>query len=450
MVGEENVRSDQQSLDKYGRDETEDLCFPPDLVLTPTTTEQVQAIMRYSNKEGFYVTPRGAGTGLSGGALPVKGGLSLSLEKMNAILEIDTKNLVVVVEPGAITEVIQTAVEAIGLFYPPDPASRGSCFIGGNIAECAGGPRAVKYGVTKDFVLGTEFVLPNGDLIRHGGKLLKNVTGFNLSQLMVGSEGCLGIVTKVYLRLLPLPKERVLMLVPFPSLDSAAQCVTAIFRAGLIPSACELMEKDAIRASEKFLNLKFPGGGSDAEAVLILETDGMNPGAAMQEAEKVTEICMESGAVDVVLADSSEKQEAIWKLRRAAGEAVKAESTYKEEDTVVPRAAMPDLIRGVKKICDQHNIKSICYGHAGDGNLHINILRASLSETEWEQQVPKAIEEIFELTVGLGGTLSGEHGIGYVQKRYLPIAHTPEDLDIMKRIKLAFDPKGLLNPGKWV
>jgi glycolate oxidase len=450
MVGEKNSFIDAETLKRYGSDETEDLCFPPELVLKPGSVEEMQKILRFTYANDIAVTPRGAGTGLSGGAIPVEGGVSLSTERLNRILEIDLDNLVAVVEPGVVTETFQNAVETHGLFYPPDPASRGSCFIGGNIAECSGGPRAVKYGVTKDFVLGMEMLLPDGTLIRHGGKLLKNVTGFNISQLMTGSEGTLGIVTKATFKLLPLPKERVLMLVPFPKLDSAAVCVAAIFCAGIVPSACELMERDAVLLSEQHLGILFPAQANQAEGVLLIETDGSVAGVAMAEAERITEICMETGANDVVLADTSEKQKDLWRLRRATGEAVKKSSIYKEEDTVVPRARLPDLIRGVKRICAEYGIESVCYGHAGDGNLHVNILKKSLDDKAWKERVPEAIVKIFELTVSLGGTISGEHGIGYVQKNYLPIAYNPAELALMSRIKAAFDPKGLLNPGKWV
>ena len=450
LVGNTHVLVDRDALERYGSDETEDLCFPPAAVVKPGTVGEIQAVLRYAYAERIPVTPRGAGTGLSGGALAVHGGICLSTERLNRILEIDMQNLVGVVEPGVVTETFQNEVESRGLFYPPDPASRGSCFLGGNIAECSGGPRAVKYGVTKDFVLGLELVLPDGTLIRHGGKLLKNVTGFNISQLMVGSEGTLGVVTKIYFKLIPLPKERVLMLVPFPKLDNAATCVSAIFRAGIVPSACELMERDAVLCSEEHLGVEFPAKANTADGVLIIETDGSVAGVAMAEAERVTEICLEHGALDVVLADTSEKQKDIWRLRRATGEAVKKSSIYKEEDTVVPRAQLPELIRGVKKICAEYGITSVCYGHAGDGNLHVNILKMDLSDDDWNDMVPRAIVKIFELTVALGGTISGEHGIGYVQKRYMPIAYSADELALMGRIKLAFDPLRLFNPGKWV
>jgi glycolate oxidase len=442
----EAVVSDPAALERYGSDETEDLYFAPDLVVKPATTAEVSKVLRIADRFGVPVTPRGAGTGLSGGALPVHGGLVLSVERMNRVLEIDERNLAAVVQPGVITEAFQTQVEAKGLFYPPDPASRGSCMLGGNLAECSGGPRAVKYGVTKDYVLGIEAVLPGGEVIRHGGKLLKNVTGYNLTQLLVGSEGTLAVITEITLRLIPLPSARQTLLVPFDTLDGAARTVSAIFRKGLVPSACEFMERDAIQASEKHLGVKLPYGGS--EALLLIEVDGERQDVLEEQRDRIAEVALEHDATDVILADTSEKQKEIWRVRRATGEAVKKLSVYKEEDTVVPRFQLPDLVRGVKEIAGRHGLVTICYGHAGDGNLHVNILKMGLSDSDWNHRLPTAIEEIFRLTVGLGGTLSGEHGIGYSQKRYMPIAFSAVELALMKRVKQAFDPKGLLNPGK--
>ncbi len=445
-VGRDHVLTDAGSLDRYASDETEDLHFPPDVVVRPVRTAEVSAVMKVSDRYGIPVTPRGAGTGLSGGALPVRGGIVLSIERMNRVLEIDTKNFAGVVQPGVVTEAFQTQVEALGLFYPPDPASRGSSMLGGNLAECSGGPRAVKYGVTKDYVLGVEAVLPNGDIVRHGGKLLKNVTGYNLTQLLVGSEGTLAVITEITLRLIPLPRRRQTLLAPFDKLDDAAKTVSAIFMAGLVPSACEFMERNAFRASEAHLGIKLPFG--DAEALLLLEVDGEREDVLEEQRDRICEVAMENGARDVILADSAEKQKEIWRIRRATGEAVKKLSIYKEEDTVVPRYALPDLVRGVKEISKKHGLHTISYGHAGDGNLHVNILRMEMSETDWNDRLPHAIEEIFRLTVSLGGTLSGEHGIGYSQKRYMPIAFSAQELGLMKQIKAAFDPKGLLNPDK--
>lgn len=446
LLGPARVILPGESLKRFGSDYTEDLYFEPQVAVLPESTSEVSAILKLSDQYGVPVTPRGAGTGLSGGALPVLGGIVLSVERMNKILEIDEQNLCVVVQPGVITEVMQNAVEAKGLFYPPDPASRGSSLLGGNVAECSGGPRAVKYGVTKDYVMGVEAVLPSGEVIRHGGKLLKNVTGYNLTQLLVGSEGTLAIVTEITFRLIPLPKHRQTLLAPFDDMEAAARTVAAIFQRGIIPSACEFMERDAIRASENQLGVKLPYG--DAEALLLLEVDGNRVDALEEARDQICEVALEHGARDVVLADTDEKQKEVWRIRRATGEAVKKLSVYKEEDTVVPRYQLPALVKGVKEIAGRHGLTTICYGHAGDGNLHVNILKMDLDDETWNSKLHGAIEEIFKFTVGLGGTLSGEHGIGYSQKRYMPIAFKPEELALMKRLKVAFDPKGLLNPGK--
>ncbi|HET6348839.1 MAG TPA: FAD-linked oxidase C-terminal domain-containing protein [Candidatus Krumholzibacteria bacterium] len=445
-VGNECVHADPDTLEICSSDETEDLVFAPEVVVTPRDTHAVAAVMRLANTHHVPVTPRGAGTGLSGGALPVRGGIVLSTRALDRILEIDTTNLMAVVEPGVITQVFQEAVEAEGLFYPPDPASRGSCFLGGNLAECSGGPRAVKYGVTKDFVTGVEAVLPTGEIIRHGGKLLKNVTGYNLTQLLIGSEGTLGIITKIYFRLLPLPRHRMLLLIPFASLEACARTVPAIMLAGITPSALEFMERDAIEIAERHLGKPFPNAGAAAQ--LLIEIDGNDADMMQRDAERITEIALEQGATDVLAADTPTRMGELWTLRRALGIAVKSESVYKEEDTVVPRANLVALLLGVKEIAQRHGIRTVCYGHAGDGNLHVNILKMDMSDEAWTTGLIPMIREIFELTVSLGGMISGEHGIGYVQKGYLPIALAPSELAAMRAIKQALDPEGVLNPGK--
>lgn len=446
IVGDDGIKVDDEAIEKYASDETEDFVFPPEAVVLPSTADEVSRVMSLAWKHDIPVTPRGGGTGLSGGALPVCGGFVLAAERMNRILEIDRENLMAVVEPGVITQELQETAEKVGLYYPPDPASRGTSLIGGNLAECAGGPHAVKYGVTRDYVLGVEAVLADGTLIRHGGKLLKNSSGYNLTQLIVGSEGTLAVITKIYLKLIPLPKHRTLLVIPFPTLESAARTVPAVMNAGITPSVLEFMERDAVKASERHLGVSVPH--SDAAAQLIVELDGDDPAAIQAGAETVCGIALEQGATDVLVADSSPKQNEIWTMRRATGEAVKSISVYKEEDTVVPRFNLVPLLIGVKEIAARHGITTICYGHAGDGNLHVNILKKDMSEEAWSASLDPAIREIFELTVSLGGTISGEHGIGYSQKKYLSIAFTAEEIELMKRIKRAFDPKGILNPSK--
>ncbi|HET9481722.1 MAG TPA: FAD-linked oxidase C-terminal domain-containing protein [Candidatus Polarisedimenticolia bacterium] len=445
IVGRAHATADPETLALYSRDETEDLSFPPEAVVRPETTEQVSRVMKIATRERIPVTPRGAGTGLSGGALPVFGGISLSLERMNRILEIDTDNLMAVVEPGVITEVLQTEVEKQGLYYPPDPASRGSCMIGGNVAENAGGPRAVKYGVTKDWVCGVEAVLPDGSILATGGKLRKDVSGYNLTQTLVGSEGTLAIVTKVILRLMPLPAHRRAMLACFDDVEAAARAVVAVFARGVTPSAAEFMEGEAWRTGADRVGKRLIA--PDHAAYLLLEVDGRDADQVERDAATVGEACLELGAADVFVADTPARAKDVWSVRRAIGEAVKKIAPYKEEDTVVPRRQVPDLVLAVRDIIGRHGLRAICYGHAGDGNIHVNILKDE-GGFAWEASLDTAIREIFEKVAALGGRISGEHGIGWVQRAYMPIVHQAVELGLMRRIKRAFDPDGILNPGK--
>lgn len=446
IVERDNVFTDDESRALFAHDETEDLSFPPDVVVKPGTTQQVSEILKFAHRHLIPVTPRGGGTGLSGGALAVHGGICLSMERFNHIVEIDEKNFQVIVEPGVITQKFQEELETRGLFYPPDPASRGSCHLGGNLAECAGGPRAVKYGVTKDYVLGLEAVLPNGEIINTGARVLKNVSGYNLTQLIIGSEGTLAVITKIIFRLLPFPRIRKVLLVAFGSLEEAATAVADIFQGGVVPSALEFMEKAAVKAVEEHIGKLFPNG--NAEAQLLIEVDGNYEESIDRDIEIIAKSIEQHNAVDVLLAEDRQKVADVWALRRGIGEAVKSISAYKEEDTVVPRANLPQLVSGVKQICGRYGITSICYGHAGDGNVHVNILKDKLDDATWKRHLDTAIHEIFHLTVSLGGTISGEHGIGYAQKTYLPIALSATELDLMKQIKRAFDPNNILNPGK--
>jgi glycolate oxidase len=368
------------------------------------------------------------------------------MERFNRILEIDERNLQAVVEPGVITQKLQESVEELGLYYPPDPASRGSCHIGGNLAECAGGPHAVKYGVTKDYVLSLEAVLPNGEVFTTGARVLKNVSGYNLTQLIVGSEGTLAVITKVTLRLIPLPKHRKVVLVAFATLEDAAAAVVTIFQRGITPSALEFLERAAVKAAEERQGKRFPN--SEAAAQLLIEVDGYHEEPLLEEIQVIAEAVEAHHAVDVLLAEDRAKVEEVWALRRGIGEAVKSISAYREEDTVVPRARLPELVSGTKRICDRHGLTTICYGHAGDGNVHINILKDTMDEQTWERVIDPAIRELFTFVVSLGGTISAEHGIGFSQKSYLPIALSPVELRLMREIKKLFDPAGILNPGK--
>lgn len=448
IVGDQYVLVDEESLHNYSHDETEDLHYPPDVVIKPKTAEEISAIMKICNKDMIPVTPRGAGTGLSGGALPHLGGVLLSTERMNAILDIDERNLQVTTEPGVITELLQNAVKEKALFYPPDPSSRGSCFIGGNISENSGGPKAVKYGVVKDYVLNLEIVLPTGEIIWTGANVLKNATGYNLTQLIVGSEGTLGIVTKIVLRLIPLPKHDLLMLVPFNAAENACAAVSAIFRAGYTPSAMEFMERDALEWVSKFLDSSSVTIGPDVQAHLLIEVDGNNTDVLMQEMEGISAIVQQFDCDEILFADDAQQKAELWKMRRRVGEAVKSHSVYKEEDTVVPRAELPVLLKGVKEIGKKYGFQSVCYGHAGDGNLHVNIIKGSLTDEEWNGSLKDGIKEIFALVKELGGTLSGEHGIGLVQKEYMDIVFDETSMRLMKEIKKIFDPNNILNAGK--
>lgn len=446
-VGKANLLIADEEKTDYGSDETEDYHFMPGLVVKPASAAEISTIMQLANEYKIPVTPRGAGTGLSGGALPVFGGIVLSTERLNKIIEIDERNLQATVEPGVINQVFRDAVEAKGLFYPPDPASRGSCFLGGNLAENAGGPKAVKYGTTKDYVLNCEVVLPTGEIIWTGANVLKNSTGYNLTQLIIGSEGTLGIITKIVFRLIPLPTQNLLMLVPFFSPEKACEAVSAVFRAGYTPSAMEFMERDAIDFVMKFVDVKIPVKEAH-QAHLLIEVDGHDLDTLFKDCEKISEVMYAHDCDEVMFADTAHQKSDLWRMRRAVGEAVKSHSMYKEEDTVVPRAELPVLLKGVKEIGKKYGFKSVCYGHAGDGNLHVNIIRDDMSQEAWNDQVPLGIREIFELCVKLKGTISGEHGIGYVQKGYMDIPFNYSQLELQKGIKKLFDPNGILNPGK--
>ncbi len=448
LLGSDYVFVDEETREEHGRDYTEDLQFTPDVVVMPANTEEVSLLLKWCNVHGIPIAPRGAGTGLSGGALPVEKGISLSMKRFNKILEIDERNLQATVEPGVINQVFQEAVQERGLFYPPDPASKGSCSLGGNWAENAGGPKAVKYGVTNEYLLNMEVVLPSGEIIWTGANVLKNATGYNLTQLIAGSEGTLGVITKGVVKLLPYPRENRLILVPFKSSEQACSAVSAVFQAGITPSAMEFMERDAIQFTLDVIDDAPDLLGPEDEAHLLIEVDGNDPEVLFKELEAIVEVVERFDAGEIRFAESSSEKDRLWAVRRKVGEAVKAHSIYKEEDTVVPRAELPKLLKGVKDIGRHYGFKSVCYGHAGDGNLHVNILRGVLSDKQWQQEIPLAISEIFMLCFSLGGTISGEHGIGLVQKDYMDIVFDEANLDLQRKIKSLFDPKHILNPGK--
>ncbi|WP_159801246.1 FAD-binding oxidoreductase [Flavobacterium sp. MK4S-17] len=447
IVGESYFFIDDETRYHYGHDETEDFNFPPTVVVKPGSAEEISQIMILASEHKIPVVPIGGRTGLSGGALSIYGGIGLSVERLNSI-EIDEKNLQAILGPAVITQVFREAVNEKGLFYPPDPSSQGSCTIGGNVAENSGGARAVKYGVTKDYVLNLEVVLPTGEIIWTGANTLKNSTGYNLTQLMVGSEGTLGIITKIVMKLLPAVSHNILMLVPFFRAEQACEAVAEIFRAGIVPSALEFMERDAIDWGLKYLDSVNLIIKDEVEAHLLIEVDGNQPEMLFAEAEKIMAVLEQFDTDEILFADTEDQKNALWKLRRTVAEAVKSNSVYKEEDTVVPRYELPVLLKGIKQIGKKYGFQSVCYGHAGDGNLHVNIIKGDMPEENWKNEVPKGIREIFELTVSLKGTISGEHGIGFVQKNYMDIAFPPVQLQLMKNIKAVFDPNNILNPGK--
>ncbi len=448
MLEEKYVLTDDDNLDRCASDQTEDLRYLPEVVLQPGTTKEVSNIMSYCNEHLIPVTPRGAGTGLSGGALPVRGGVALDMKRFNKILNVDKRNFQVTTEPGVITQELQEHLKAEGLFYPPDPASKGSCFIGGNVSENSGGPRAVKYGVVKDYVLNLEVVLPNGDVIWTGANVLKNATGYNLTQLVVGSEGTLAVITKIVLRLIPAVKHDLLLLVPFRSAVEACAAVNAIFLAGYTPSALEFMERDALEWSMRYVQSTGIDLPADIAAHLLIEVDGNHMEELHRDADELSKIVQQYDIDEILFADSYEQKQMLWTLRRKVGEAVKSNSIYKEEDTVVPRAELPELLKIIKDLGREYGFQSVCYGHAGDGNLHVNIVKGGMSDEDWKTNLPKGIRKLFTEVVRMGGTLSGEHGIGLVQKEYMDIAFDNVQLGLMRQIKQIFDPKGILNPGK--
>ena len=448
QLGEQYVFTDDISIEKYSRDETDGCQFPPEVVLKPADTAQIAAVMRYCNEQLIPVSPRAAGTGLSANSLCVHGGVMLSIERLNKILTIDERNLQVVTEPGVITEALQNAMIEKGLFYPVDPSSKGTSFIGGNVALNSGGPRAVKYGVVKDFVLNLEVVLPTGDVIWTGANTLKNSTGYNLTQLMVGSEGTLGIVTKIVLKLLPYPRFNNVLLAPFKTMDDASAAVSAVFRAGIIPSCIEFMERDAMVYVMDFLGDVTIPLSDDTQATLLIEVDGNEQESIQRDCEKIYDVLSQFEVGDILFADNDAQKTDIWRMRRNIAYAVKKTNVTVEEDTVVPRADLPELLRHIKAVGAKYGFRSVCYGHAGDGNVHVRILKDQLTEEYWKNEVPKGIREIFEKVVELKGTISGEHGIGWFQIPYMDIKFGELQLQIMRDIKKAFDPNHIMNPGK--
>jgi glycolate oxidase len=443
-VGPESIRTDPGSREAYGTDALLQ-GHPADLVVIPADTQQVAAVARLCNVHRVPLVVRGAGTGYTGGAVPVQGGVVLSMERMNRILEIDEANLLAVVEPNVITIDLQREVERVGLFYPPDPASLEKSALGGNVAECAGGPRAFKYGTTKRYVLGLEAVLATGEIIETGSKAVKNVVGYDLTQLLVGSEGTLAIITRIILRLIPKPPAQATLLGLFASIDAAVAAVSALIRRRAVPAAIELIDADSLEAVHEYLGQKVVP--REANAALIIEVDGSLP-AVEDEITRVAEACEEAGAVGVVRADTSSEREQIWSLRRQLSLALRATGLLKiNHDVVVPRGRVPDLFAAVAALKHEHQLRIASFGHAGDGNIHVNIMVRRDAPAELAR-ARVAEHQLFERVVALEGSISGEHGIGFAKAKYLPIELSDAEIALMKRIKRAFDPNGILNPGK--
>lgn len=447
IAGPKAVFFDEDTLAIYSKDETMGLSHRPEIVVKPGTAEEILEIMRLANLENIPLTPRGKGTGLSGGAVPIYGGIVLSCERMEKILDIDHDNLMVVTEPGIITGELQKAVEAEGLFYPPDPASLASCSIGGNVAEGAGGSRAVKYGTTKDYVNGLEVVLPSGERISTGGKVVKDVTGYNLTQLITGSEGTMAIITRIILRLIPLPKLRRDLLVPYPSIDQAAQTVSEIIRTRIVPTAIEFMEKKSFELAESFTKRKL--AFREAAAHLLITLDGNQQEALDEDQNRVGEICEKNGALDILIANSPTARDRMWEGRKCLFEAANHfGSLYKSLDVVVPRSLIPTLIRTIDEVSERHRIRTMSFGHAGDGNVHVLLFKGELLDEEWERLINRAQKDLYEATINLGGKITAEHGIGLLRKPFLSMNLDPFQIELLKGLKKTFDPKNILNPGK--
>lgn len=432
--------------DDFCHDELAGIHCRPEVLVRARSTEEVSRVMKYAYEHHVPVTPRGQGTGLVGGSVARCGGIMLDLSKMNRVLEVDEENLTLTLEPGVLLMEIAALVEPMGLFYPPDPGEK-SATIGGNISTNAGGMRAVKYGVTRDYVRGLEVVLPDGRVIELGGKVVKNSSGYSLLNLIVGSEGTLGIVTKAILRLLPLPRKAISLLVPFPDLASAIETVPLIIKSKAIPTAIEFMEKSVILAAEEFLGRAYPD--KSADAYLLLTFDGNSREEIESAYDAVAKTCIDNGALDVLISNTPERNESIWKARGAFLEAIKSSTTEMDEcDVVVPRRRVADFIKFSASLEEKYGVRIRSFGHAGDGNLHIYVLRDDLPEEKWKSTLSAVFRELYDKAREFGGQVSGEHGIGYVKQPYLVESLGDDLIELMAGIKKVFDPTGILNPGK--
>jgi glycolate oxidase len=446
-VGAEHVRTDEEALEDASTDGLKRDRRRPDVVVSPGTAAEVAAVLRACNDARVPVVPRGAGTGYSGGSVPIRGGVVLSMSRFTRILEIDEENLIAIVEPNVLTGALQAAVEARGLFYPPDPASLAECAIGGNVAECAGGPRAFKYGTTRRYVLGLQAVLPTGEIIVTGGKTVKNVVGYDLTQLLVGSEGTLAVVTRVTLRLMPLPPAHLTVRAMFPTVAGAAQAVSGLVRRRIVPATLELIDGECLAAVARHLatnDLAPPGTG----AMLLIDVDGA-AGTLEADADAVVAACLDAGATAHDRAPDGPQRDELWRIRRELSPALKTIATFKlNNDVVVPRARVPHLFALVERLRAETGLPIPAFGHAGDGNIHVNIMVPDAGDAEKVRRAREAERALFEGVLALEGSITGEHGIGLTKAKYLPLEVGPVEIALMKRLKAAFDPNGILNPGK--
>jgi glycolate oxidase len=446
LCGKEKVFYGENINEDFSHDELSGISSYPEVMIEASNSKEVSEIMKYASCRNIPVTPRGQGTGLVGGSVAVHGGIMLNMSTMNKILELDEENLTLTVEPGVLLMEISKFVEEHDLFYPPDPGEK-SATIGGNINTNAGGMRAVKYGVTRDYVRGLEVVLPDGEIMEVGGKIVKNSSGYSLKDMIVGSEGTLGIVTKAVLRLLPLPQKTISLLIPYPDLAQAIETVPLIIKSKAIPTAIEFMEREVILAAEDFLGKAFPD--SSAAAYLLLTFDGSSKEEVELAYEKVAHICLDNGALDVLISNTQERNEAIWSTRGAFLEAIKASTSEMDEcDVVVPRKFVADFIKDMKNLQNEFGVRIMNFGHAGDGNLHIYVLKDNLKDEVWKEKLNAVFDKMYANADKLGGLVSGEHGIGYAKKPFLKKSIGDSGMALLKRIKNAFDPQNILNPGK--
>ena len=445
IVGSDNILLNKETISEYAHDESSIEPHFPEVVVRVKDTNEVSQILNLAKEEKVPVTPRGGGTGLTGGSIPIYGGILLSLEKMNRILELDEENLTLTVEPGVLIMDIHAYVDNYGLMYPPDPGQKSGA-IAGNIATNAGGMRGVKYGVTRDFILGLEVVLPTGEVTFLGGKNVKNTTGYSLMNLIIGSEGTLAVITKAILRLFPSPKIKVTLFAPYKNFQDASRTVSEIIKNKIVPPAIEFIDQSSIQVAERYLGRPMPQ--SDAPAYVLIRLDGNVKDAVNKEYEVVGEICINNNALDVLVADTKESQDAVWEGRSCIIDAAKAEGFIEVLDCVVPRSRIPELIEGLNDIAIKYGVECQNFGHAGDGNVHTNVLKKNMSDEEWNKKIPLLLEEVYKLSVFLGGTISGEHGIGLIRKKFLSMTKDRVQLELMKGIKRIFDLNNILNPGK--